>query len=211
MRMRMLSVVLQYWVISIFRLRLGALGVRGEWARACPWRRTRGITARPRLEGEAVSAGTRPGEASSQSQASTDDSWPMTGRQYPVHCSTATVWPHCPFITKSIGKEAYLIGSRSMHCFSVMCFYIDRCGMGEILDCLKKIKLDINSLKTRVEELSDNQTRSFNKTESDKQENDKIIRTLTKKINSVKQIVEPISGEYIRNRSVIHEYKIQKH
>ena len=104
-----------------------------------------------------------------------------------------------------------------MHCFSVMCFYIDRCGMGEILDCLKKIKLDINSLKTRVEELSDNQTRSFNKTESDKQENDKIIRTLTKKINSVKQIVEPISGEYIRNsgeyirnRSVIHEYKIQQ-
>ena len=102
-----------------------------------------------------------------------------------------------------------MIGSRSMHCFSVMCFYVDRCGMGEILDCLKKIKLDINSLKTRVEELSDNQTRSFNKTESDKQENDKIIRTLTKKIDSVKQIVEPISGEYIRNRSVTHEYTIQ--
>ena len=47
-------------------------------------------------------------------------------------------------------------------------FALDRCGMGEILDCLKKIKLDINSLKTRVEELSDNQNRSFNKTETDK-------------------------------------------
>ena len=86
-------------------------------------------------------------------------------------------------------------------------FALDRCGMGEILDCLKKIKLDINSLKTRVEELSDNQNRSFNKTETDKKENDKKIKTLTKKIDSVKQIVGPISDEYIRKRSVIHEYK----
>ena len=30
-------------------------------------------------------------------------------------------------------------------------FALDRCGMGEILDCLKKIKLDIPSLKSRVE------------------------------------------------------------
>ena len=77
---------------------------------------------------------------------------------------------------------------------------LDRCGVGEILDCLKKIKIDINSLKTRVEELSDNQTRSFNKTETDKKENDKMIKTLTKTIDSVKQIVEPISEEFIRNR-----------
>ena len=83
-------------------------------------------------------------------------------------------------------------------------FALDRCGMGEILDCLKKIKLDINSLKTRVEELSDYQNRSFNKTETEKKENDEIIKTLTKKIDNVKQIVEPIGDEYIRKRSVCH-------
>ena len=93
-------------------------------------------------------------------------------------------------------------------CIAFLCnmFALDRCGMGQILDCLKKIKLDINSLKTRVEELSDNQTRSFQKTETEKKENDKIIKTLTKKIDSVKQIVEPISSECIRNRLVIDEY-----
>ena len=41
---------------------------------------------------------------------------------------------------------------------------------------------------------------------SKKKENDKIIKTLTKKIDSVKQIVEPISDECIQNRLVIDEY-----
>ena len=84
--------------------------------------------------------------------------------------------------------------------FVCVMFALDRCGMGEILDCLKKIKLDIHSLKNRVEELSDNQTRSLQKTETEKRENDKIIKTLTKKIDCVKQIVEPISDECIQNR-----------
>ena len=93
-----------------------------------------------------------------------------------------------------------------MHCISVE-LLLDRCGMGEILDCLQKIKLDINSLKTRVEELSDNQTRSINKTETDKKENDKMIKTLTRKIDSVKHIVEPITDEYILNRSAMNTNK----
>ena len=77
-----------------------------------------------------------------------------------------------------------------MHCISVE-LLLDRCGMGEILDCLQKIKLDINSLKTRVEELSDNQTRSINKTETDKKENDKMIKTIVGKVKKSSNMKKP--------------------
>ena len=181
--------------------------VRGGRARACRWQRTRVITVSQRPEAEeAVNAGTQ-GEAD---QPIRGQNWGQSTNHRPANFCCLPGLNIFSVNNKKYWKRVLFdwVWVRVNNALLLLCnmFALDRCGMGEILDCLKKIKLDINSLKTRVEELSDYQNRSFNKTETEKKENDEIIKTLTKKIDNVKQIVEPIGDEYIRKRSVCHSW-----
>ena len=78
---------------------------------------------------------------------------------------------------------------------------VSRCGhMGEILHCLQRIKLDISDLRTKVDQLSDQQKRSDKKSDAETKEKEDILKSLNSKIETVKQIVEPMSKSYIQNR-----------
>ena len=75
--------------------------------------------------------------------------------------------------------------------------------MGEILHCLQRIKLDISDLRTKVDQLSDQQKRSDKKSDAETKEKEDILKSLNSKIETVKQIVEPMSKSYIQNRWIL--------